>query len=98
MVAVSFFSSFLSSLRTGMATNANPIAQQSNISFIFDLWHEEMELSRVIFLEAFDVEIAPLQRANAVCARLRRPNRGNDRNSLREGRVSIFMFVFTGYF
>src|SRR3954471_4938792 len=37
MVAVSFFaSSFLSSLRTGVATTASPNAQQSNVNFIGD--------------------------------------------------------------
>src|SRR5438874_6848218 len=46
MVAVSFFSSFLSSLRTGAATNPRPSTQQSNVSFIFDQWHEAPELSR----------------------------------------------------
>jgi hypothetical protein len=34
MAAVSFFSSFLSSLCAGAATNANPSAQQSNIRFM----------------------------------------------------------------
>jgi hypothetical protein len=29
-----------------MATTANPSTQQSNVSFIFDQWHEAPELSR----------------------------------------------------
>jgi hypothetical protein len=37
MAAVSFFgSSFFSSLRTGVATTANPSTQQSNVSFMRD--------------------------------------------------------------